>query len=410
MPSDATGDGGILAGLRVVEGSAFVAAPSGGMHLANLGADVIRFDQIGGGIDYGRWPLAESGASLYWASLNRGKRSIAADLRSDAGRELLQALITAPGADAGMFLSNFPNRGWMAFDSLKERRPDLIMVSIMGNPDGSTALDYTVNAAVGYPALTGHDAGNRPTNHVLPAWDFLCGQQAVVGLLAAERHRSRTGDGQLVTISLADVAFATVANMGQIAEARHNQTQRDRLGNDLYGAFGRDFPTADGRRVIAVAVSKRQWTSLIDAVGASDAIALMAETSGDDFTDEGNWFKHREAIGQLVEAWTSARTLAQVRAEFDELGVCWGPYQDVLQMVADDPRCSVENALFAEVDQPGIGSMLAPGSPLSFGSHERTHAPAPRLGEHTEEVLAEVLGLAAAEIGALHDEGIVASP
>jgi len=409
MPSELAARAGILSGLRVVEGSAFVAAPSGGMHLANLGADVIRFDQLGGGIDYGRWPLAKSGASLYWASLNRGKRSIAADLRSDAGRELMQALITAPGPDGGLFLSNFPNRGWMAFDALQQKRSDLIMVAIMGNPDGSTALDYTVNAAVGYPALTGHDAGERPTNHVLPAWDFLCGQQAVVGLLAAERHRSRTGKGQLVTVSLADVAFATVASMGQIAEARHNQTQRDRLGNDLYGAFGRDFPTADGRRVIAVAVSGRQWRSLIAAVGAGDRIAQMAQDTGDDFTDEGIWFKHRDAVGQLVEAWTATRTLAQVQEEFDEHGVCWGPYQDVLQMVADDPRCSAQSALFAEVDQPGIGSMLVAGSPLTFASHERTFAPAPQLGQHTEEILADVLGLAASEIGALHDQGVVAS-
>ena len=78
---------GLLSGVRVVEGSAFVAAPSGGMTLAQLGADVIRFDQIGGGLDYQRWPLTASGASLYWAGLNKGKRSIAVDLRSPRGRE-----------------------------------------------------------------------------------------------------------------------------------------------------------------------------------------------------------------------------------------------------------------------------------------------------------------------------------
>src|SRR5262249_32650083 len=94
---------GILAGLRIVEGSAFIAAPLGGMTLAQLGADVIRFDDIQGGLDSDRWPVTRDGGSIYWAGLNKGKRSIAVDLRSPRGRELLTALITAPGADAGIF-------------------------------------------------------------------------------------------------------------------------------------------------------------------------------------------------------------------------------------------------------------------------------------------------------------------
>ena len=92
---------GILAGLRVVEGSAFVAAPLGGMTLAQLGADVIRFDQIGGGLDHERWPLAGDGQSLFWAGLNKGKRSIELDLRSPEGRELATALVTAPETTPG---------------------------------------------------------------------------------------------------------------------------------------------------------------------------------------------------------------------------------------------------------------------------------------------------------------------
>ena len=103
--------GGVLGGLRVVEGSAFVAAPLGGMTLAQLGADVIRFDQIGGGLDHQRWPLAADGQSLFWAGLNKGKRSIQLDLRSPDGRELAVALVTAPGEQAGLFLTNFPARG-----------------------------------------------------------------------------------------------------------------------------------------------------------------------------------------------------------------------------------------------------------------------------------------------------------
>src|SRR5690349_2562856 len=124
---------GLLEGVRVVEGSAFVAAPSGGMTLAQLGADVIRFDQIGGGLDYRRWPLTAEGASLYWAGLNKGKRSLAIDLRSARGRELLTALITAPGPDNGVFLTNFPASGWMSYERLRAERADLIMLNVLGN-------------------------------------------------------------------------------------------------------------------------------------------------------------------------------------------------------------------------------------------------------------------------------------
>src|SRR5215475_8610734 len=130
-----------LTGLRVVEGSAFVAAPLGGMTLAQLGADVIRFDQIGGGLDYRRWPVAADGQSLFWAGLNKGKRSIQIDLRSPRGRELASALITAPGETNGVFLTNFPARDWLNYEGLTQRRRDLIMVALTGNPDGTSEVD-----------------------------------------------------------------------------------------------------------------------------------------------------------------------------------------------------------------------------------------------------------------------------
>ena len=139
-----------LEGLRIVEGSAFVAAPLGGMTLAQLGADVIRFDNIGGGIDYHRWPCTPGGTSLFWTSMNKGKRSLAVDVRRPEGQELVTELICAPGNDAGVFLSNFPESGWLSEPVLRARREDLIYVNVLGNPDGTTAVDYTVNPASGF--------------------------------------------------------------------------------------------------------------------------------------------------------------------------------------------------------------------------------------------------------------------
>ncbi len=239
---------GILKGMRVVEGSAFVAAPLGGMTLAQLGADVIRFDPIGGGLDYHRWPLSRNGQhSLFWAGMNKGKRSIAVNLRNPRGQALLTQLICAPGDNAGLFSTNFPATGWLSYEALKAHRPDLIMVNLTGRRDGSSDVDYTVNPQVGLPFMTGPNTSPDVVNHVFPAWDFISGQMIAIGMLAAERQRRLTGEGQLVRLALKDVALAMIGNVGMIAEVMVNDADRPKQGNYLYGAFGRDFETLDGR-------------------------------------------------------------------------------------------------------------------------------------------------------------------
>ena len=158
---------GILKGLRVVEGSAFVAAPLGGMTLAQLGAEVIRFDPIGGGLDHGRWPLTHDGKhSLFWAGMNKGKRSIAVDFRKPRGQELLTQLVCAPGEGAGLFSTNFPAKGWLGYETLKAHRQDLIMVNLTGRRDGGSEVDYTVNPQTGLPIMTGPIHSAEVVNHV----------------------------------------------------------------------------------------------------------------------------------------------------------------------------------------------------------------------------------------------------
>jgi 2-methylfumaryl-CoA isomerase len=403
--------GGILEGMRVIEGSAFVAAPLGGMTLAQLGADVIRFDPIGGGLDARRWPVTDDGKSLFWAGLNKGKRSVAVDLRSPRGRELLTDLVTAPGPDAGLFLTNFPAQGWLDYAKLTARRPDLVMINIVGNFDGSSAVDYTVNPATGFPWATGPANLGVPFNHLLPAWDAITGTLASSGLLAAERHRRHTGKGQLVRLALSDVAFAMVGHLGKIAEVQINKAERQKYGNYLYGSFGRDFATRDGKRIMVVGLTKKQWQNLVEATGIHDAVVQIEKLLGVNLNDEGDRFVAREVIGAVLKPWIIHHTLAEVGEIFDAHDVCWGPYQTFTELVEHDPRCSTANPMFAEVDQPGIGTYLMPGSPLEFGACARVPpARAPLLGEHTDEVLSSILGLSGGAIGRLHDEGVVAGP
>jgi 2-methylfumaryl-CoA isomerase len=396
-------DDPILAGLRVVEAAAFVAAPLGGMTLAQLGADVIRIDALGGGLDHRRWPVNADNVSLFWCGLNKGKRSVALDLASEEGRELATALICAPGEDAGLLLTNFPPRGWLDHDALRARRADLIQLTVQGDRHGGTAVDYTVNAKVGLPYITG--LGDAPVNHVLPAWDLVTGQMAATGLLAAERHRRLKGVGQHVKLALEDVALAVMGHLGFIAEAQFG-APRERHGNFLFGAFGKDFVCADGARVMVVGLTSKQWRALCRATTLDDA--ALSVRLGLDLDQEGNRFRAREPIARLVGAWIAARPYADVARAFEAHGVCWDRYQTVVDLVRGDPSCSTANPLFDEVEQPGVGRYPMPRLPLDFSAVPRAAAaPAPRLGEHTAEVLAGVLGIDAAAYGRLHDRGVV---
>ena len=267
-------------------------------------------------------------------------------------------------------------------------------------------MDYTINPRMGLPYLTGPEGVEGVVNHVLPAWDLVTGQMAAVGLLAAERHRLRTGEGRHVKLALEDVALAAMAHLGFIAEAQLGH-ERPRHGNYLFGAFGTDFPTRDGRRVMVVGLTGKQWKSLCRATGLAEAIDALGERLGLNLRLEGNRFLAREDIAALVRQWIAERDLATVASRFDSHGVCWGPYQSVKELVDSDDACSTANPMFTTVDQPGVGPILAPTIPLDFGDTRSATDPAPALGFHTEQVLMDVLGLSSAEYGRLRDQALV---
>jgi len=401
----------ILKNLKVVEASAFIAAPFAGLTLAQMGADVIRIDPVGGGLDYGRWPVTKEGRSLYWAGLNKGKRSIALNVRVPEGREIAAALMTRPGPGAGVVLTNLPAQGWLDYEDLKRRRGDLIMVNITGNRDGSVALDYTINAATGFPDVTGPVDHDGPVNGVLPAWDLMAGLNAVSAVLAAERHRAATGEGQFVQLALADVAFSTLSHLGYVGEVQVNGADRPRTGNHVFGSFAHDFATRDGRRVLVTAFTPRHWSVLMEATLTAGAFGALEEKHGADLEREEDRFRLRHAIVDVLKPWFAGRTLAEAGAALDAAGACWGPYQTFRQAVEEDPRLSAGNPMFENVDHPGIGPMLTAGSVFDYSALPRTPAaPAPELGQHADEILSGELGLGAQEIARLHDTGIVGGP
>lgn len=400
----------LLAGMRVVEGSAFVAGPSCALHLAQMGAEVIRFDAIGGGPDYRRWPLAPDGsASLYWESLNKGKKSIALNLSSAEGRELAVALATAPGPQAGLFLTNYPVAGFLSHEALRGRRDDIITVRVMGWADGRPGVDYTINAAAGLPLMTGPADDDRPVNHVLPAWDLLGGAYAAFALVSALLRRRATGEGAEIRVPLSDLAATSLSHLGQLAEVLTGG-DRPRMGNDLFGAFGRDFLCADGARLIVVAITANQWRGLLAALDLAGPVAALEADLGVSFAqDEGLRFTHRQRLFPLFERAFATRSAADLQPLFDAGGVTWGRYQTLHEAVIGDARLFTANPLFETIAHPSGLSYPAAGSAATLAGEPRGPVvAAPRLGQHTDEVLASVLGLDSGAIGRLHDSGVVA--
>ena len=392
----------LLGNLTIIEASSFVASPSAGLYCAQMGAEVIRVDQIGGGPDFRRWPVTAQNDSLYWENLNRAKKSVALDLGKPEGRELLQALVCA----TGQFITNFPAGGFLAHEALAQRRSDLVTVRVMGWADGSPALDYTINNAVGYPMMTG--AGPDPVNHVLPAWDLLSGAYSAFALLAAIQRRSATGQGGEVRVPLSDVAIGTLANLGSVAEVLYAGACRPNLGNAVYGLFGRDFVTADGQRTMVVVVTPRQWSNLVAALGISDAVARIEAERGVSFAkDDGLRFTHRDALFPIFEAAIAARSHADLAAAFDAGGIVHSPYRTMLEAVRD-PALVRDNPVFGHSSNPSGFDYPAAGAFATMPQQLRgAPRPAPYNGQHSEEVLTKQLGLSSGEIGRLIDAGVV---
>ena len=390
-----------LAGVRIVEISSFVAVPLAGMTLAQLGAEVIRIDPIGGAADYQRWPLTDGGVSIYWAGLNKGKRSVAADMRSPEGQQLIQRLIV----DAGILITNVAGRQWHSHETLSAQRPDLIHLEVVGRADGSTGVDYTVNAATGFPLVTGSPDQRGPVNHVLPAWDVSCGLYAVIAVLAALRRRDSTGQGSAIRLPLDNVALATAANLGFLTEVMVTGTQRPRLGNAIYGQYGQNFSSGDGAWFMVVALTNRHFRDLTELTGTTKAVAAVAEAFGADFTDEGQRYEHREVLSGLFAPWFRNHTADDIAVALSGTSILWNRYQTFAE-AAESPRVTA-NPLFAPLEQPRVGSHLAPGLPMSVDGTHTVPRPAPALGDDTAAVLSERLGMSAGEITGLVESGTV---
>ena len=307
-------------------------------------------------------------------------------MRSAEGQSLVQKLIAA----AGVFITNVAGRQWHSYPVLRALRPDLIQVEVAGRGDGGTGVDYTINAATGFPLVTGPADHVGPINHVLPAWDVSCGLYAVVSVLSALRHRDQTGAGSEIRLPLEDVALATTANLGFLTEVMVTGVQRPRLGNAIFGQYGCDFITHDGVSFMVVALTTRHFRDLVALTGTADAVAALESSLPADLEDEGARYEHRHALNAVFAPWFAAHTAAEVSTALAASSVLWERYQDFAE-VAASPRVTA-NPLFSMLEQPRIGSYPAPGLPMSFDGVHSVPAAAPALGQDNDTLPSEWLG------------------
>ncbi|MEY4670938.1 MAG: hypothetical protein RLZZ415_817 [Pseudomonadota bacterium] len=401
----------LLSGLSIVEVSSFVASPTAGLYCAQMGAEVIRIDDRRGGLDYKRYMMTAEGRSLSWENLNRAKKSVALDLQTPEGRELAVQLAQA----TGQMITNLPVDSFMAHDRIAAGRPDLVSVRIMGWHDGRQAMDFTVNAASGYPLMNGPEewdpASAPPVNQILPAWDFITGAYCAFALMAGLRHRDATGQGSELRVPLGDVAIGTAFNAGAAAEMLYRGADRERIGNAIWGAFGRDFRSRDGHRFMIAALTPKQWKATVEAFGLADAVAALEAELGVSFLASDHWrFVHRHRLFDLFQLAAETFDYADLAERLTQAGATFERYRTMHEM-ATDPDLVTNNPLFGP--SPANPSGFEYPAPRSFANIPDREAgdpqAAPYLGEHSEEVLAERLGLSSGQIATLIDRGVVAT-
>ena len=220
-----------------------------------------------------------------------------------------------------------------------------------------------------------------------------------LAVLAAMRNRDQSGAGARITLALEDVALATAGNLGLLTEPQVNGTQRERLGNSIYGQYGQDFTSRDGVAFMVVTLTGRHFRDLVAVTGSGAAVTALAEALGVDFGVEGDRYRYRDVLSGLFATWFADHTAQEVTAALSTTTVLFERYRTFAEVAADQRVTA--NPLFSPLDQPGIGEYLAPGMPTAFDGVHPAGAAAPALGQDTADILIQCLGLTTADIARL---------
>jgi len=396
---------GLLSGLRVLDLTRFVSGSQATMLLAAMGADVIKIEVPPG--DPYRWQGTEraGGESALFLALNAGKRSVAIDFRTPAGRRALEPLL----ASADMLVENSRpgslDRHGLDWESVHARYPALVYGSISGygdvGPDaGRGGFDLILQAESGLMSVTGTPESG-PVKVGAPVLDIGAGLSCALGMLAACIERERTGIGRLVSSSLLEFALAALGTVA--ASVMISGQVPGLLGthSPTFAPYG-GFRTADGWLVLAGAGSEEMWARACRALG------LRALLDDERFADNARRVAHRDELTGEIEAVLTTRPTAHWLACLAEAGVPAAEVADLAQAL-DGPQAKALGAV-QELGNPAAGAHRLVGPPLRIDRAELAYpAPAPPLGSDTRAVLCEA-GLSLADIDRLARDGVVIAP
>lgn len=400
--SDADDDSsGPLAGIRVLDLTEFLAGPYGTQILGDLGAEVIKIESAAGDSSRSVAPRHPAGSSSYFMSINRNKKSIVLDLKSEQGRRILKEL-------AGKCDIVYENRrpGVLArlgfdYDSLSKDHPGLIWCSVSGfgqtGPDrDAAAYDMIVQATSGGMSLTG-EKGGRPVRAGIPIGDIGAGLYGVIGILAALARKLQTGKGEYIDVAMLDVQVAFLTYQAsrylQFGDVPSTQGRE----HDFLPTY-RCFAAADRREVAVTANTDKMWVDLCAVIGRPELVADAR------FTSVADRNRNRSALIPELEAAFRTKPAAEWVRLLRAAGVPAGPVNDVAGAMAE-PQV-VHRGMVLPLESPTGETVRVPGDPLKLKNARRTrHAFPPRLGEHGRSVLKGLLGYSDADIAAMEESG-----
>ena len=392
-----------LEGLRILAVSQFGAGPFGTQMLADLGADIVKIEDPGVGGDSARYvpPFQGEADSPYFQSFNRGKRSLALNLRHPDGQAVFRDLVRVSDAVFNNARGDLPEKLGLTYEQLKDVNPRLVCCSLTGygrtGPRAAEpAFDYLVQGYAGYMSVTGEPDG-PPGKCGVSVIDFAGGYAAMVGLMVGLFDAQRTGVGRDVDISLLDTAVSMLSyfaiwtlNRDWIAERT-----RDSAHQTLVPA--QNFPTHDGWIVI-FCNKEKFWRDLVETLGAPE---LAEDPRFGSFADR---FTHRDVLLPLLRERFATRTTADWLDRLRGRVPC-APVNDVRQALAD-PQVQARD-MIVEVEHPEFGTLREVRSPVRTEGEVRQPRRAPRLGEDTDDILREVLGYGEATIARLRAAGVI---
>lgn len=395
-----------LDGVTVIDLGQVYQGPYATLLMAKAGANVIKVEPLVGEPIRHRVSVSQ-GAAIPFAMLNANKRAITLNLKSPRGREILKDLVRTADVLLENYAPGVMDKLGVGWSVLSEINPRLIYASGSGyglsGPDrNNLAMDITVQAASGMMSVTGFPDG-PPVKCGPAVVDFLSGIHLYAGIMTALYERTFTNKGRLVEVAMQETVYPTLAS--NLAFVYDKGIAPPRTGNrhgGLSAAPYNVYPTSDGHIAI-IGINETHWTNLLEAIGRTDL-------AGDPrFSSREQRVRNLEETDRLISDWTSRHTRAEATRIFRKHKVPSAPVRDLVE-VTNDPHMH-ERGMLERIDHPQFGRIVVPNSPLRLhGVDPLPSVPSPRLGQHTHEILSDMLGLQADEIARLESEGVIGKP